>query len=106
MEVEQIIAGAAGTLIVGLFIIVWYFVQQYIARADLRDKEMSDTLIKLNGTLSKINLNFEIYQVKTGAELQVIHLEVENLTQINKINAENIENHEIRLQVIEKKDDE
>lgn len=103
MNVEAIVASAAGTLIVGLFVIIWYFVQRFISRGEIRDKEISYTLSNLNTTMTKINMNLEIYQVKTGTELQGISTSVTNLSEGVKNHEDTLNDHEIRIQVIEEK---
>ena len=76
---DSLIMGIAGVLILGLFSLLWFFVQKFIKKTEDTDNDLIFTLEKLNGTMNELNTNLVVFRTTANEEFKVLHEGIEDI---------------------------
>jgi hypothetical protein len=103
------VLGAIGALLLILIGIIGFFVKHWMTTTDKREfraldliESVNDSLSELNGTLSKVNTNLEVYQASMDGTIANIRDTMGSTCRTTETHGKTIQDHEIRLTVIEK----
>ena len=98
---DPIVLGVGGALIVGLFTVLWYFVQKFIKRTEENDTQLVETLDNLNETMNEINTNLLVFRTSATGEFEKIHESMDEIKKNSEDHTKSIDDLNIRVKTIE-----
>ena len=106
---DQTILAVIGSILTLMIGIIGFFIKHWMTATDRRDaraneliETINSALLDLNSTLNNVNTGLQIYQA--GMNETIINLKDNVRTHTNELEAhgKSIQDHEVRLAVIEK----
>jgi hypothetical protein len=98
---NSLILGIAGALILGLFSLLWFFVQKFIKKTEDTDNDLIFTLEKLNGTMNELNTNLVVFRTTANEEFKVLHEGIEDIKIITAGHSGEIDKLKTKVNIIE-----
>ena len=109
MGINAIILSAIGSLIIILLTIVGYFVKHWMDTTDKREdrnmgviKDINQSILVLNTTLVKINTGMEVFEASATGSFTNIISDIAKTERNIDCHEKKLNDHEVRLTVIEK----
>lgn len=106
---DQTILAVIGSILTLMIGIIGFFIKHWMTATDRRDaraneliETINSALLDLNSTLNSVNTGLQIYQA--GTNETIINLKETVRTHTNELeaNSKTVQNHEVRISIIEK----
>lgn len=102
LSADSTILAFIGSMLILLLGISGYFINKWITASDSRELVMQEVLTNLNDTLAEVNTNLRVYQASMDGTLHGIRDKAERNSACIDIHDKHLQDHEIRLTIIEK----
>lgn len=106
---DQTILAVIGSILSLMIGIIGFFIKHWMAATDKRDaraneliETINSALLDLNTTLSNVNTGLQIYQAGTNETILNLKETVRTHTNELESHGKTIQDHEVRLSIIEK----
>lgn len=99
---DPIILTATGAIILGLFAVVWYFVQKFITKTETNDNALVSTLDKLNKTMNELNISLLLFRSSADKEFSSLHEKLKEVVENGSKTNSELKKLDERVGLIEK----